>query len=37
MGLTSSRYEPPPQQNTQLLDLICEIKDLKKQIESLHP
>jgi hypothetical protein len=35
MGLALS---PPlsPQQNTQLLDLVCEIKELQKQIKSLR-
>ena len=38
MGLALSRPIPPPlspQQNTQLLDLVCEIKELQKQIKSL--
>ena len=39
MGLALSRHMPlpvSPQQNTQLLDLVCEIKELQKQIKSLR-
>lgn len=38
MGLSSSRYTTPlspPPQNTQVLNLVCEVKELQKQVESL--
>jgi len=36
MGLFHSKYKVPPQQNKEIIDLLCEVKELKKQILSLQ-